>query len=176
MAEPIGIDLYPEQPEILKEARVPIVTTHRPTWYYITSVCVCSGAEMPTETEQRQIAEFHRQYVSYWYGTAPGQFTAWYNRQRAKYEFDVDGNANGRVLLRRKRGDWACLRRSWEHGPQPMLNEPPVTLPEALDRVCCSSSSWERWKSASPELFGPKAYAAAQLELGERMKAADGQA
>lgn len=181
MVTPVGIDLYPgEQPAILREARVPVLKTWRPMWPYITAVCVRDDGPtdslLPTEIEQRQVASFHQQYVTYWYGTAPGQFTGWYNKQRAENEFDIDGGANGRLLLQRPNGGWAYMFRSWEHGPRPMIDEPPMTLLEVLDRAHYSSDKWERWKAIEPELFGPEAYAAARAALDEQQEAARGQA
>ena len=183
MAVPVGIDLCQEQPEILRTARIPVIKSYRPMWPYITAVCAFettldgpTTSLIPTEIEQRQIVSFHQQYITFWYGTAPGQFTGWYNKQREENEFDIDGGANGRILMKRPGGGWAYKLSSYEHGPVPFVHEPRITLLEVLDRAHYTSGKWERWKATEPELFGPEAYAAARAALEEQREAARGEA
>lgn len=147
--------------------RFPIVNTPYPGWAYITAVVVRGNeswlpAVRPTDDELRLVASFHEQYCSYWYGL-PGQG---FRRQMEARPFDIDGGANGRVLLKRPDGSWAYRRSSWTQGPAVMpppegfAGGEPLDLVGLLDHIHGArpdepnpSADWTKWKAQHPEVF-----------------------
>lgn len=154
-----------KQGDFSEQYRFPIVTTSHPAWAYITAVVVADDdgwpeAVRPTDDELRVVGSFHREYCDYWYDPSG---CGWRGRVMEKRPFDIDGGANGRILIKRAEGDWAYRLRSWSIGPmfKPSLSSggPKLDLYALLDYIHGGrdgqevSSRWTKWKAAHPEVF-----------------------
>jgi hypothetical protein len=157
-----GIERFAED-GVLRDARshiyrFPIVSNAYPRWCYVTAVTVGDiwHGEVPTDDELRIVASFHAEYVERWYRES------YKAEMRRKYPFDVDGGANGRILIKYEHGGWGFRRSSWTQGPMfvPTFMDEPMTLVQVLDREQSfgskPSESWEKWKAEHPDVFGTR--------------------
>jgi hypothetical protein len=146
-----------QRDEFAESLRLPIVRNPYPRFCYITAVMgnddVLYRSVRPTDEELRVVASFHEQYIEYWY-------TESYKAKMRKRPFDLDGGANGRVLMKRPDGGWAYRRSSWTSGPAfvPNYDQAPTGLIEVLDRMHSYGTDgiderWANWKKARPQLF-----------------------
>ena len=152
MAAPGFLDRYQGvvRDEYAESLRIPLVDSAHPRWNFITSVLVGDiyDGVRPVNAELDTIASFHQFYLDEWY--APAELNV-----MAEKPFDVDGGANGRILLKRADGLWAYRRRSWRLGPLfvPSLSHRPRSLVDILDLANANSSRWSAWKTANSEYF-----------------------
>ena len=141
--------------------RVPLVTTAYPVWSYITAVVLGDlwNGVRPTDAELAVVASFHEYYLERWYGPAD----TGYRVRMARRPFDIDGGANGRLLVKRPDGTWAYRHRSWSQGATFWPTGPGfdsnlrLSLPDLLDRHEATagrpSDRWDGWKAAHAEVF-----------------------
>lgn len=141
--------------DFAESLRLPLVTSPYPRWHFITAVVVGEDlwqAVRPTDDELRVVASFHDEYVAYWYQESG------FKKLMMERPFDVDGGANGRILMKRADGDWAFRRRSWV-GMEfvPAWNAEPQSLTWVLDKmhniVDKLTDHWVQWKTDHPDLF-----------------------
>ena len=144
--------------KLAEELRVPLISCPYPRWCYITAVVVSQEPHLwhgllPTDDELRAVASYHQAYLDYWYN--PGWI-----KQMANRPYDVDGSANGRILIKYPHGGWAYRRVSWRSGcefvPQ-RDQEPPFSLLAVLDREQTigkePAQRWQQWKGEHAEVF-----------------------
>jgi len=146
-----------KQGDFTEQFRFPIVSNPYPAWSYITAVVVSEEpwhGLRPTDTELRMVASFHQEYIEHWYRDS------WKALMRTR-PFDIDGNANGRYLIKHRNGGWGYRLRTWRFGPAfvPQWDDEPSDLVTVLDRVhrwgdTSLSPRWLEWKAAHPEVFG----------------------
>lgn len=146
--------------DFTEQFRYPIVNTSHPRWLYITAVVVSDGSDYrpvsirPTDEELRLIGSFHRHYIEHWYRDS-------WKRRMTEKPFDLDGQANGRYLVKRAEGDWGYRKMTWTHGPQFV---PALGSLESLDLVALMdrihdwgggkvSPSWAAWKTEHADEF-----------------------
>jgi len=149
-----------QQGDFTEQFRYPIVNTSHPRWCYITTVVVFGESDYrppslrPTDDELRIIASFHQEYIGYWYRDS-------WKRRMAEKPFDLDGQANGRYLIKRAEGDWAYRKMTWTSGP---LFAPQFGSTETLDLIPLLDRihdwgdgeirpAWLKWKADHPEVF-----------------------
>lgn len=144
-----------ERDEFAESLRIPLIGNPYPYWCYITAVVVRSDQRLwagarPTDDELRVVASYHDEYCAHWYGDN------WFRRQMAERPFDIDGGANGRVLIKYQHGGWAYRHASWRVGPTfwPMPGDEPMGLVAVLDHEkWLGRDRWERWKADHAEVF-----------------------
>lgn len=154
-----GVD--PDEPN--NRYRFPLVSNPYPRWFYITAVVVSDDlwvGQRPTDRELEIIASFHAEYCDHWYGPTG---TGWRGRVMERRPFDIDGGANGRILIKHSNGGWGYRQRTWTLGPEfvPEWNEEPAELITVLDRahriVDEPAKHWLAWKANHPDLFAGEA-------------------
>lgn len=141
--------------------RYPVVTTTHPRWNYITAVMVDDPASpfadrsvRPTDAELLVVASFHDQYIDHWYRES-------YKKEMRDRPFDIDGGANGRLLVKYSHGGWGWRLRTWTYGPTlvPAKRDDPWALVALLDRIhddrvmTPPSDRWAAWKAEHADVF-----------------------
>lgn len=146
--------------EFAESLRLPLVNTTHPRWCYITAVVVNPDRRdypwigiRPSDDELRVVASFHQEYVAHWYHES-------WKRRMAERPFDLDGQANGRYLIKYPHGGWGYRLMTWTAGPPlvPGPRDEPMGLLAVLDRVHQWGSGepsprWQKWKADHADVF-----------------------
>lgn len=137
------------------ELRVPLVTSTRPRWRYITAIAVDPHHtlwqyEMPNDDEIRAVACFHQEYVERWYRDS-------FKAEMRERPYDLDGGANGIVFCKKPDGHWQYQKFTWQHGPWPFHDQPQMSLLELMDHTHSFGDEpmahWVEWREQHAEVF-----------------------
>lgn len=174
---PFGTDAIEDDP--LTALRIPVVTSHKPTWRYVAAFLSTPTAdtpdymtgppfhsnERPTDAEAVMLVSFLQHHRWYWYKNDG------YARKMDARPLDIDSGWNTIVFVKYGPDDWGYGRVSWTYGhtfvppgPSYRARYPqescggPLTLEQVMDKFHHIGTEypckdWIKWKADHPDVF-----------------------